>query len=284
MTARRLCAGTSCQRSDSTRQGSNLAVEGARLCLVCRSSLAAGLECLPHLYQECERLLGGSEQPRDKTSGGPMPGMPFNSASAETRTAILGVLASWGGTVAKERRVDPPHRTVSALADFLGRHVNWLAAHTAAAKACEDVARLVRDARRVVFPSSVRRVPVGACVESNCAGNLIALISAETPQQQAGISCDIDPHHQWLDHEWIQLSLRMETTNSAMGVVHTVPRWFSVADVARLWQTVPGSVYRLASEHQWRRRSRAGHTYYHEADIQKTFSQRKTRPPRAELG
>jgi len=49
-------------------------------------------------------------------------------------------------------------------------------------------------------------------------------------------------------------------------------RWFSAADVSRLWNIPSGSVYRHASRQQWRRRSEQGRTYYHDADVHKTLS------------
>ncbi|MCF3104177.1 hypothetical protein IPZ58_21665 [Streptomyces roseoverticillatus] len=52
-------------------------------------------------------------------------------------------------------------------------------------------------------------------------------------------------------------------------------RWISAADIARLWGIAPGSVYRHASQAQWRRQTRTGRTYYHEADVQRTLESRK---------
>ncbi|UWE10048.1 hypothetical protein [Actinacidiphila bryophytorum] len=50
--------------------------------------------------------------------------------------------------------------------------------------------------------------------------------------------------------------------------------WLTAADIASLWSAPTGTVYRLASQQHWRRRSRAGRTYYAESDVRASFSRR----------
>ena len=270
-----LCGGIGCWRQHETGQVRRRVVAGLRLCWVCRDNLAAGLQDLPGLYNECGRLLGGSDQPRDRTSGGSMPGMPFNAPAAEVRAAILGVLASWSGMVVEDRGVTAPRRTASVLAKFLGKHVDWMAAHVTATEATDEVAQLVRSARRVAYPYPIHRVSIGACVEAGCGGELVAVVHPQEPLLPAEISCDADPRHRWLGHQWMQLSRRMSTIPS--GSTPTT-RWLNAADISHLWSIPAGSVYRLASEQRWRRRrNQARRMFYHEADVQHTFSQRTSR-------
>lgn len=268
-----LCVGTGCRRRCETKKGRRV-VAGSRLCRACRDDLAARLESLPGLYSECERLLGGSNQPRSDVSGGSMPGIPFNAAAADIRATILRVLGSWSGMVVEERRVIAPRRSVGALVEFLGRHVDWIAAHVAAAEAMDEVTQLVRSARRVAYPNPIRRVAIGACVEVSCAGELVAFVHTQEPTLPAKIRCDANPCHSWLENQWMQLSRRMGT---APSITASTTRWLSAADISRLWSISPGSVYRLASEQRWRRRNQGGRTYYHEMDILHAFSQRKSR-------
>jgi len=274
-----LCVGIGCRRRYETGRVRRRVVAGSRLCRACRDELAAGLESLPGLYNECGRQLGGSDRPRgieprgNATGSGSMPGMPFNAAAADVRTRILGVLGSWSGMVTAERHVTAPERSVGALVTFLGRHVDWIAAHVAATEATDEVARLVRAARRVAYPNPVRQVAIGGCVEVGCGGELVAFVHPQEPQLPAEIRCDVDPCHSWLEHHWMQLSHRMGTVPSIV----TATRWLSAADISRLWGIPPGSVYRLASEQQWRRRNQARRTYYHEVDVLQTFDQRKPR-------
>lgn len=273
-TATALCPGAGCRRRETTGQGRRPSSVRQRLCPVCRDDLAADLAALPVLHAECGRLLGGSDQPRDKTSGGPLPGMPFNAAAAEARAAILGVLGSWSGLVAAERRITPPRRSPDTLAAFLHRHTHWLAAHPAAGEVSAEIARLARTARRVAHPSPLRKVPVGDCVEADCTGRLTAYVRPQSPEQPAEITCDADSGHRWLGHEWTRLRRRMSTGAQGAAPPGGAAQWLSAADIARLWRVAPGSVYRHASERGWRRRSSGGRTYYHEGDVRQTLSGR----------
>jgi hypothetical protein len=251
-------------------------VAGLRLCRACRDELATGLESLPGLYSECGHRLGGSDRPRGNATGsGSMPGMPFNVAAADVRARILSVLASWSGMVVQERRVTAPERSVEALVTFLGRHVDWIAAHATATEATDEVAQLARAARRVAYPNPVRRVAIGGCVEVGCGGELVAFVHPQEPLLPAEIRCDADPCHSWLEHHWMQLNHRMGAVSSIAAA--TATRWLSAADISRLWGIPPGSVYRLASEQRWRRRNQAHRTYYHEVDVLQAFGQRKPR-------
>ncbi|MGW5822514.1 hypothetical protein ACWFR0_39495, partial [Streptomyces noursei] len=94
-------------------------------------------------------MLSSSGGPRERTSGGPLPGMPFNTAATEVRSGIVTTLASWSGLVAQERGVAAPARTVPALARWLVEHLEWLAAHPAAGEFSAELHRWARAARRV---------------------------------------------------------------------------------------------------------------------------------------
>lgn len=288
------CAGYECGTHD-TAQAVGRTV-GGRLCAACRHRLAVGIRQLPDLYRDCERVLGGATAKgmRERTSGGPLPGLPFNSAAAETRAAIMGVLGSWSGLVVQERRITPPERTAAALSVFLLRHTDWLAAHPAAAEATREVARLVARARRVAHPDQVRRIVLGACVEPGCEGRLSATVrTAGAPGAYPAVSCDADPLHTWAGDQWTRLRRLMPTESAsptaaaastvpaASAPATTVPapadRWLTAGDISRLWSTPVGTVYRLASEQRWRRHHRSGRTYYSEADAHDCFSRRAER-------
>lgn len=269
------CQGAACADNGKAGHNPQQAPAGTLLCRRCLHILTTQLASLPALYDECGRRLDGAARPHPRVSGGPLPGLPFNTAASEARAAILGVLGSWAGMVAQERRVTPPARTAAGLAAFLGRHVSWLAAHSAAAEITDEVARLVRTARSVAYPEPLRRVQIGVCVEAECGGELVALVRQGRPLAAAEITCEADPEHRWTDRQWLQLSRRMRdraVRDTGRGAVPT--RWLSADDVSRLWRIASGSVYRLASERQWRRRAHAGRTYYHEADVQRTLAGR----------
>lgn len=265
-----LCSGVGCSQRSEIGQFRRHAVAESRLCRVCRDDLAAGLECLPGLYSECGRLLGGSDRPRCHRSTGATPGIPFNTAAADVRATIVRALRSWSEMVVEERYPDSaPPRSVGALAEFLGRHVGWMARHAAVTEITAEVAQLARSARRVAYPNRVRRVTIGNCVEAGCSGDLVAFVYPNESWPPAEIRCDADPCHSWLEQHWMQLSRRMRT---APAIAMTTARWLGAADISRIWGIPTGSVYRLASEQRWRRRSAARRTYYHEADVSDALS------------
>ncbi|MFF2703440.1 hypothetical protein ACFVUQ_34390 [Streptomyces cyaneofuscatus] len=295
------CAGAGCRRRETARA----AVAGTVLCLSCRDRLVRELRELPALYEECARRLDiSADRERDRVSGGSLPGLPLNTAAVEARSAIVSVLASWSAAVAQERGIAAPPRVVARLAGFLLRHAQWLAAHTAAGELSREVAQLGRDAARVMGLGANRRLAIGDCVEEGCLGRLTATVRPDQPGVPAQIACDAAAGHRWLGHQWLELSRLLgvrknpaeagegaaaeagkagaagvasvagEVSVDGLPAVARVPRtrWFSAADVSRLWNIPSGSVYRHASRQQWRRRSEQGRTYYHDADVHKTLS------------
>ncbi|MEU8545391.1 hypothetical protein AB0C81_00015 [Streptomyces roseoverticillatus] len=269
------CRGAGCRAREAAGHGKQHrrpAQTPALLCTACRARLGLELMRLPDLYEECALALGASGPRREKVSGGPLPGMPFNATAADVRAALMGVLGAWSALVVQERGAAAPRRDAAALSRFLLQHVGWLAAHPAAGELSEEIARVVRRARRVIDPDAARQVAVGGCVEPGCTGSLTATVRAQAPHEPAEITCDADAAHHWLGHQWLQLSRRARpgTAGRAAGT-----RWISAADIARLWGIAPGSVYRHASQAQWRRQTRTGRTYYHEADVQRTLEGRK---------
>ncbi|WP_406168245.1 hypothetical protein [Streptomyces sp. NBC_00996] len=278
--AARLCGGAGCAAREPRP-----ALGRSRLCHVCAQRLAADLERLPGLYRSCESMLESSRHSGvtagGRGAGGPVPGIRLNTRAAEVRASILSVLGSWGGLVAHERRVATPSRTVTALADFLRLHVTWLAAHETAADASGELNRLVHAARRLIEPESVRRLEIGACAEPDCVGSLVARVHTGGAAL-SDIVCTAAPAHRWPAAEWTRLGRRLgagsrpgapgrtEGTGHAGGT-RRASEWLSPAEVAHLRGVPSGTVYRLASEHQWRRDKRAGRTYYWAQDVERTF-------------
>lgn len=263
---RELCNGAGCSHRTVSGHAKNRVIPGGRLCPACQGRLTADLGRLPGLYEECGRILGGALKPAERTSGGPMPGLPFNSGAADVRSAILGILGSWTAMVADERHVTRPQRTAAAMAAFLCLHADWLARHPAAADASVEISEVTGRARHLWSGEASRRVPVGQCVEADCPGDLVALVRTSQMDRSTRIICSTDPGHSWLPDQWLQLSRRIGATSAGAG--NRKEQWLAAPEIARLWHLAPGSVYRLASEHRWRRRSQAGRTYYQAADVE----------------
>jgi hypothetical protein len=106
-------------------------------------------------------------------------------------------------------------------------------------------------------------------VEADCAGMLTATVRPGQRKSATEIVCDRDGAHRWPARDWLRLGHQIEQARP--GPVRRAVRWLSAPDIARLQQVAPGSVYRLASERQWRRQTRSGRTHYHEDDVAESF-------------
>lgn len=267
------CKGAACLHSGTAGRTPELAVAGSRLCPTCRLRLTHDLRRLPRLHDECGQLLTGVDRPRDRTSGGgSAPGLPFNTAAADARSGIIGVLRSWAALVIEERGVGVPQDTPATIAEFLLHHSAWLLAHQAAGELSDELARCVRRARQVIDPAPRRRIPVGDCVVPGCEGGLTAAVRPGGFDPAVEVGCDAEPAHRWSGQEWMRQGGRLgaERTERTEPAV----RWMTARDIAVLWGAAPGSVYRRASEGQWRRRAVNGRTYYHEQDVHASFRPR----------
>jgi hypothetical protein len=267
------CDGDGCHRAARNGGERRQAVEGQRLCAACRSLLAEAMRELPRLYAECGAVLGSGAASglREKITGGPAPGLVLNDFAAEARMQILTTLASWSGLVTDQRRVPAPARQVAVLADFLLANLTWLLSHPVVADASAEMARTVTMARRAAYPDSVKRIVVGSCVLPDCDGVLTATVRASRAGAGTRVRCGVDPEHTWDGSQWTRLRREMRQSAPAEE------RWLAAADIARLWSTPTGTVYRLASEQSWRRITRDGRTYYAENDVHGSFSRRKAR-------
>ncbi|WRZ95467.1 hypothetical protein OHB54_44475 [Streptomyces sp. NBC_01007] len=264
------CDGAACRRLETGGRARELAVAGSRLCPTCRLRLTHDLRRLPRLHDECGQLLTGVDQPRDRTSGGgSASGLPFNTAAAEARSGIVGTLRSWGALVVQERGVDAPPDAPAQITDFLLRYSAWLLQHEAAGELSAEVARCVRRACRVIDPTPRRRVPVGDCVVPDCGGTLTATARPGGADPAVEVGCDTAPAHRWSGQEWLRRDGRPGAERTEPAV-----RWMTARDIAALWGTAPGSVYRHASEARWRRRAVSGRTYYHEQDVHASLGAR----------
>lgn len=266
------CDGADCRKK--TAGPPELAVPRLRLCPGCLHLFISRLRQLPGLHAELGEVLstGPVTDGRERTTGGPVPsGLPFNAAAADVRAEIMATLGSWSGLVIAQRGVPTPERTAGALAGLLVRHADWLAAHPAAADATREVARLERAAHRVARRETLRRVSVGNCVAPGCTGHLVTVVRAGGGVDSgASIQCDADPAHTWPGGRWTELrrALRREDEDTPQE------RWLTAGEVARLWSIPTGTVYRLASEQRWHRRTRAGRTSYAESDVHACFARR----------
>ncbi|SDJ65938.1 hypothetical protein SAMN04487820_101112 [Actinopolyspora mzabensis] len=205
-----LCRASSCE---SGRKGPRRTDQGF-LCRGCRERLASNLRILPTLYSDCNRG-GGSKEVRvirKRPRRAANIDSSINATTAEIRSSILTVLASWAGLVTEERRLTPPVREISALACFLAHHVDWLARHSAAGDLVDEIRYLERTARGIAYPDDGRRVRVGYCPDSDCAGELFALIRPHGEIPPSEIVCTTSPTHSWPVTWWSKLARQIRSS------------------------------------------------------------------------
>jgi hypothetical protein len=237
---------------------------GRALCRPCRDRLTGHLVSLPGLFAELEgALVPSAAGDLARRSGPARSGLPLNDLAVDLRSDIRGVLAAWVELVVEARRITAPDRTVPALTAFLRRHVDWLAAHPAAADVAAEIGDLARAARRAARRDRARRIQVGRCVEPSCTGTLTAVVRGRDTLLPATIACDVDGSHTWTSERWHALAKRLKPGAARHGL--------TAAEIAAGWHVAPGTVYWLASTHKWRRSSKGRQVYYATDDVIRTL-------------
>jgi hypothetical protein len=109
----------------------------------------------------------------------------FNEKAAEVLHDMRGTLVGWCRLLSEERHIEVPHKnTIRALSAHLLGNVNILVSHAAAGELAGEVAKLVRDAVKVIDSPELRsRVELGPCVavigDDPCPGPVVAYIYAD---------------------------------------------------------------------------------------------------------
>jgi hypothetical protein len=261
----RLCVAPQCRRYPAAGySGARRAPPGLALCGTCRGRLAARLAGLPELYTELEGTLAHTRNDAERVRGRGQPGIPLNLRAVDARTKIHGTLAAWADLVVHGRNTTPPARTVPALAGFLGRHVDWLAAHPAAGDAAAEIGDLM-GAGGHATRAPARHIRVGPCIDSRCSGTLAALFHDHAGRTPSAIVCDADNAHAWPPERWHTLRrlLHPGGPTAAGGV--------TAADISATWSIPANTVYGLARVHQWRRHRRSQRVYYNTDDVARTL-------------
>jgi hypothetical protein len=219
-----LCESPRCWRDPDTGElRPDLAAPGFLLCWTCRDRLAADLTRLPDICADLESALAntGSNAGGPVVSGSRERALPINIAAAYARTEIQPVLLSWVVLVVEQRGINPPARIrdPDVLARWLGRHVDWLAAHPAAGDAAEEIAEARRVAFRGAYPNVVRRVKLGACpADSGCAGTVHAIVRDPGAFLPSSALCTDDPCHEWPMSAWGDLRRAMRDADQRRAV------------------------------------------------------------------
>lgn len=212
MSAHHLCESPRCWHdSDTGTLEPHPAAPGLLLCWSCRDRLVRDLDRLPALCADLETALAntGSGSSGPVVSGSRERALPLNTAAAYSRAEILPVLTAWAALVVDGRGVRAPRRDPGALALWLRRHADWLAAHPAAGDAADEVAEVCHVAARGAYPRQVRRVQLGACPFSNCDGAIWAIVRDPSAVLPSAAACDARAAHEWSMAEWPRLRRAM---------------------------------------------------------------------------
>lgn len=247
-----------------------LAADGLRLCQLCARLLAEDPVTLAGRYAALGLVLaGGGRGAGVHVAVSRDPNMQLNAAAAEARAQIRAELIALVRLVVGERGVHVPVRrvvarrpvgfvgpmplvsfvdsSVEALAFFLGKHAEWLAAHRAAGEHAEVLRQLVRGSFVVAYPNGTRLFPVriprprgvasvvwpgvASCPASvrervafsvsrrgvasevlgevPCSGSLWTVLRPLDDRLPAELLCNAVVGHRWPVREWLRLGARL---------------------------------------------------------------------------
>jgi hypothetical protein len=203
---------TVCGLSEETRcdgdtaRCQRMAENGLRVCRACHKRVYRELAELPGLYLRCESLLAHFPQTFvPKVAGGAATGLVLDEAVVNARRDIVGLLASWSGLVADERKVGRPRRRdVTELSAFLAIHVDWLLAHQAGASFAQELVTVAATARAASRGGATLEIELGPCVEAGCEHVMIARRAEGATSSSVDVSCAAG--HVWRTHQWLQLA------------------------------------------------------------------------------
>ncbi|MDR3036625.1 MAG: OvmZ protein [Kitasatospora sp.] len=173
------------------------------------SRLQRDLAALPGLFEECAlALTPAAGRPKERVSGTRGTGLPLDEAALAARTEVLAVLRCWTALVVGEQRSRAPEQqTVPALVRFLTDHLDWLAAHPAAADFADEVTALVSAADRAAHPDTALRLELGPCVQPGCDGVMFSTARAGDSAPGRKVRCGAG--HFWPPHQWLLLARGM---------------------------------------------------------------------------
>ena len=212
MLATDLCQAKQCDAYEVDTGPSHRTQGGQRLCRRCLTRTRRLLADLPALFDACAHELSPrsrSSYTTERVAGTGVLGIELKEDALNARAWVLNILRLWTRLVVDELGVpfeDVP--SVSNLARFLGRHADWLAKHPAAGDFADELVETAVRVRRVVDANPVRRVVLGACVDADCGGVLLAHLRQRDELLPSEIRCSGE--HGWRPDQWLLLGRRIK--------------------------------------------------------------------------
>lgn len=206
-----LCAGQNCASQWRGMPARRIAVSGLRLCVACSRGLRADLVALPGIYADCESALQPRRNPGlQRVSGSRRAnGIRLDEEALTSRSAIIGLLASWCALVADERAVTKPARRQPAdLAVFLIKHMKWLLAHSAAADFADEVSQVTTQARHSAYTRPAVSLDLGQCIRPDCTAAMSTAPRTRVGGTTRAVGCSAG--HTWQPDQWLGLFRQMQ--------------------------------------------------------------------------
>ncbi|MFJ9840748.1 hypothetical protein ACIRYZ_09810 [Kitasatospora sp. NPDC101155] len=136
-------------------------------------------------------------------------GLRVDDEVVESRSAILGCLASWTELVTDELGVARPARRQPAdLAAFLVDHLDWLVRHSACADFSAEVSAVAARARRSAHVQPALRIDLGRCVHPDCQEDMTTAPAGGAERRGREVRCAAG--HVWQAHQWLQLARQIQ--------------------------------------------------------------------------
>jgi hypothetical protein len=198
-----------CQDSDCAGCQPRLALDGKRLCRRDEESIATDARVAARLRAELAKVLIGSGQPGEKTSGTADRGMKLNDRAVEARTLIRHRLVSWSLMIAEERGFTLPDDTDEAMAEFIATSAEWLSAHQCAGEAADELRELVTISHPIAYPTGTRVFEVAPCDWEGCGGMLKAVLRRTDSLLPSALVCSEDETHTHPASEWLTLGRKL---------------------------------------------------------------------------
>lgn len=246
-----------------------------KICSRCAGRLHSGLTSIPGLFAATDDALDREYRPGMEISrGGKKNGIMLNEHVLAARSLALAVLTSWAGLVIDHRGAGAPPREVPGLALFLRGHLDWLAAHPAAADLVTEIDGQVLGLREVLQPPDGRQIRLGTCIMPGCDRWLRVRLAAGGGRSPE-ISCE-GGAHRWPPAQWLMLGellthQRMSRVLAAGATSGTLP----TEQAATAAGVSAATVRKWASRGKLTRYGSPGRAEYDIAELRRLVSARR---------
>lgn len=210
------------------------AADGVYLCQVHRDNIGEDALLAAVRWQDLGIVLTGSSAPGDVISGSSDPSLKINLRAVELRATVRHTLAAITKLISEDRGFALPEDTVPAMARFVARNRDWLAAHEAAGDHSAELRELAHgESYRVAYPSGGRkfqlRDPSGAtvrCIEQvddgeECPGTLWTILRRTDSMLPSELVCEHDEEHRVSAADWLRMGRRLNRASAEQ--VRAVP-------------------------------------------------------------